>query len=61
MLSRHNTIVLGGQVKHMMEVQQQALEKKRRMIGMGVDATVKALIVGGRDDDVMVALGEDGE
>ena len=43
-LERKNTLVLGGQVQTMMMVQREKMEIRRRMEGVGVDATVRALI-----------------
>lgn len=42
--SPSNTIVLGGCVASLMEMQKKALEQAQRLAGVGVDPTVKALI-----------------
>ena len=44
MLHPGNTTVLGGQVPELVEIQRKALEQAKRVAGVGVDPTVKALI-----------------
>lgn len=53
MLNPGNTIVLGGCVESLMEMQTKALEQAQKLAGVGVDPTVKALIwnpVGAEED-----------
>ena len=53
-LNEGNCVVLGGQVPHLVQAQQQALAEAQQTAGVGVDATVRALIGttnSGVDDD----------
>jgi hypothetical protein len=44
MLNEGNTLVLGGEVPHLIEIQAKAVEQARKLAGVGVDPTVRALI-----------------
>ena len=44
MLHEGNTLVLGGSVPSLLEVQKKALKAARRVAGVGVDHTIRALI-----------------
>lgn len=55
LLSPPHATVLGGQVQELVEIQRKALEQAKRVAGVGIDPTVRALIwnpeTGGMDDD----------
>ena len=55
-----NCTVLGGHVPHLLETQRSARERAQRRAGVGVDATVRAL-VGVEDGDGAEGGGEGGE
>jgi len=55
-LHEGNVIVLGGCVAELVEVQKQAHEQAKRTAGIGVDATVRALVSNHTTDD-----GDDGD
>jgi hypothetical protein len=58
LLHAGNTIVLGGSVPELVEIQISALQQAKRMAGVGVDPTIRALVW---NPEAQVGLGGDDE
>ena len=60
-LNPSNTTVLGGSVSDLVVIQRKALEQARRLAGVGVDPTVKALCWNNADDALLNQEEDEGE
>ena len=61
LLNPSNTKVLGGSVADLVVIQRKALEQARRLAGVGVDPTVKALCWSNGDDYLLASEEDEGE